>query len=80
MQSIPAADPGQAPTLLAEDAGDTGRILLGVFETLERAGLRGPFRADSVRSISNPIPLDQVAALARLSVEFPPLRPELWLG
>src|SRR5436189_1879561 len=40
MQSIPAADPGQAPTLLAEDAGDTGRILLGVFETLERAGLR----------------------------------------
>ena len=47
---------------------------------LERAGLQGPFRADSVRSISNPIPLDQVAALARVAVEFAPLRPELWLG
>jgi nucleoside-diphosphate-sugar epimerase len=46
--------------------------------SLELTGLRLPFRSDSVRSLQSPIPLDQVAALERTTVEFPPLRPELW--
>jgi hypothetical protein len=46
----------------------------------EIAGLPLPFRSDSLRSLLNPIPLDQVAALARSPIQFPPLRPELWSG
>ncbi len=46
----------------------------------EAAGLELPFRSDSLRSLLNPIPLDQVSALARSPIEFPPLVPELWLG
>jgi nucleoside-diphosphate-sugar epimerase len=46
----------------------------------EIAGVRLPFRSDSLRSLLNPIPFDQVSALARSRVEFPPLAPELWLG
>ncbi len=46
----------------------------------EVAGVSLPFRSDSLRSLLNPIPLDQVSALARSHVEFPPLMPELWLG
>ena len=45
----------------------------------ELAGLRLAFRSDSLRSLSHPIPLDQVSALARSAVEFPPLTAELWL-
>ena len=84
------AVPTTLRAIAAEIARAHGRRLLVVpvptaiayagLRALERAGLRGPFRADSVRSISNPIPLDQVAALARLAVDFPPLRRELWLG
>jgi hypothetical protein len=44
----------------------------------EIAGLSLPFRRDSLLSLTNPIPLDQVAALERSPVEFPPLTPELW--
>jgi nucleoside-diphosphate-sugar epimerase len=45
----------------------------------ELAGLQLPFRSDSLVSLMNPIPLDQVSALARSEIEFPPLVPELWL-
>jgi nucleoside-diphosphate-sugar epimerase len=44
----------------------------------ELAGLRLSFRSDSVRSLANPIPLDQVAALERSRVVFPALEPSLW--
>jgi len=46
----------------------------------EIAGVEMPFRRDSLRSLANPIPLDQISALARSAVEFPALEPELWLG
>jgi nucleoside-diphosphate-sugar epimerase len=46
----------------------------------EGVGVSLSFRSDSVRSLANPIPLDQVAALARGPVEFPALGPELWRG
>jgi nucleoside-diphosphate-sugar epimerase len=39
-----------------------------------------PFRSDSVRSLRHTIPLDQVSALGRSTVEFPPLSDELWAG
>ena len=45
----------------------------------EIAGVELPFRSDSVRSLMHPMPLDQLSALARSPVEFPPLTPELWL-
>ena len=44
----------------------------------ELAHLGLPFRSDSVRSLMNPIPLDEVAVLARSGVAFPALTPELW--
>jgi nucleoside-diphosphate-sugar epimerase len=44
----------------------------------EKIGLALPFRSDSVHSLLNPIPLDQVSSLERSSVEFPLLSPELW--
>ena len=46
----------------------------------EIAGLGLPFRSDSVVSLLNPIPLDQVSALARSPVAFPALTRELWCG
>lgn len=45
----------------------------------ELAGVPTPFRSDSVVSLVNTIPLDQVSALARSPVEFPALTPELWV-
>ena len=44
----------------------------------ELARLPLSFRSDSLRSLSHPIPLDQVATLARGPVEFPALRDGLW--
>ncbi len=44
----------------------------------ERLGLKLEFRSDSVRSLANPIPLDEIAMLARGPVYFPALAPELW--
>jgi nucleoside-diphosphate-sugar epimerase len=44
----------------------------------ELTGLPLPFRSDSVRSLCNPIPLDQVASLERAPVSFPPLSDDLW--
>jgi nucleoside-diphosphate-sugar epimerase len=46
----------------------------------EIAGLGVAFRSDSLRGLVNPIPLDQVVALPRSQVVFPPLTPELWLN
>lgn len=46
----------------------------------ETAGVPLPFRADSLRSLCNPMPLDQVAALARSNVFFPPLTPDVCAG
>lgn len=48
------------------------------YAEIARLGL--PFRSDSLRSLLNPIPLDEVAALARSSTVFPPLAAELWRG
>jgi nucleoside-diphosphate-sugar epimerase len=44
----------------------------------EIAGLSLSFRSDSLLSLTNPIPLDLIAALERSPIEFPPLTPELW--
>ncbi len=46
----------------------------------EIAGIRLPFRSDSLRSLLHPIGLDQVSSLARSSIAFPALEPELWQG
>jgi nucleoside-diphosphate-sugar epimerase len=70
-------------------AGGQGRRLVAlplppalvgaVLRSGELAGVGLPFRSDSLRSLLHPIPLDQVSALARSSVDFPALTPELWL-
>ncbi len=52
-------------------------VYLGL-RAAEAAGAHLEFRSDSVRSLANPIPLDQVAMLARGPVYFPALAPELW--
>ena len=44
----------------------------------ELAHLGLAFRSDSLRSLLNPVPLDQLAALQRSELDFPPLSPELW--
>jgi nucleoside-diphosphate-sugar epimerase len=44
----------------------------------ELAGLSLSFRSDSLLSLTNPVPLDLLAALERSPIEFPPLTPELW--
>ncbi len=46
--------------------------------TTEKIGLGVPFRNDSIRSLLNPMPLDQVSGLHRCTVEFPALSSELW--
>ncbi len=54
-------------------------VALGL-RSAEAAGIRLPFRSDSLRSLSHPIGLDQVSSLARSPIAFPALSPELWLG
>jgi len=54
-------------------------VYLGL-RSAEIAGVPLPFRSDSLLSLLNPIPLDEVSALARSPVEFPRLAPELWLS
>lgn len=46
----------------------------------EIARVRLPFRSDSLSSLLHPIPLDQVSALARSPIDFPPLAAALWGG
>ncbi len=53
-------------------------LAYAALRALELAGVPTPYRSDSVRSLVNPIPLDQVAALERGPVVFPALSPELW--
>jgi nucleoside-diphosphate-sugar epimerase len=55
------------PTYLGMRAAELARVPL-------------PFRSDSMLSLLNPIPLDQVAELERLPLDFPALTPELWAG
>jgi nucleoside-diphosphate-sugar epimerase len=52
-------------------------VALGL-RSAEIAGIRLPFRSDSVRSLSHPIGLDQVSSLARSTIAFPALEPGLW--
>ena len=54
-------------------------VALGL-RSAEIAGIRLPFRSDSLRSLSHPIGLDQVSSLARSPIAFPALAPELWLS
>jgi nucleoside-diphosphate-sugar epimerase len=84
----------EVPTTLraiaAQIAGAHGRRLRAIplppalvragLALAEAAGVRTPFRSDSLRSLQYPIPLDQVSALARSPVVFPALAPQLWLG
>jgi nucleoside-diphosphate-sugar epimerase len=53
-------------------------VYLGL-RSAELAGLSLPFRSDSLLSLARPVPLDQVSALARSQIAFPPLTPRLWL-
>jgi nucleoside-diphosphate-sugar epimerase len=55
-----------------------GSLAYGALRAIEVAGVRSPFRSDSLKSLMHPIPLDQVASLARGPIEFPALTPELW--
>jgi len=84
----------EAPTTLrsiAEQiAGAGGRRLVVIplppalvalgLRSAEIAGIRLPFRSDSLRSLSHPIGLDEVSSLARSPIAFPALAPELWLS
>jgi nucleoside-diphosphate-sugar epimerase len=45
----------------------------------ETAGVSLPFRSDSLLSLMHPIPLDQVSALERSQVQFPPLTADLFM-
>ena len=51
-------------------------VALGL-RSAEIAGIPLPFRSDSLRSLLHPIGLDQVSSLARSSIAFPALEPEL---
>ena len=52
--------------------------MYGAIRSLELLGVGLPYRSDSLRSLINPAPLDEVAALERSPVRFPPLSPDLW--
>jgi nucleoside-diphosphate-sugar epimerase len=53
-------------------------MLYVVLRCGEAAGLALPFRSDSLRSLTTPIPPDEIAALERPPLRFPALRPDLW--
>jgi nucleoside-diphosphate-sugar epimerase len=82
----------EVPTTLREIAAQIARVrgrrlrviaippapvYLGL-RSAELAHLGLAFRSDSLRSLLNPVPLDQLAALQRSELHFPPLSPELW--
>jgi nucleoside-diphosphate-sugar epimerase len=83
----------EVPTTLraiaSQVAGARGRRLKTVtipsaladlgLRSAELGGLALPFRSDSLRSLRYPIPLDQLSALARGPISFPPLSPRLWM-
>ncbi len=54
------------------------RAVLAGLRVAEAAGLRLPYRSDSLLSLVNPAPLDELAALERPSRPFPPLSRDLW--
>jgi len=65
---------GHAPRIIPLPATP----LYGAIRGLELLGVGLPYRSDSLRSLINPAPLDQIAALERGPVRFPPLSPDLW--
>ena len=56
------------------------RAVLGVLRAAEAAGLALPYRSDSLVSLINPAPLDEVAELERAAIAFPPFSRDLWDG
>jgi nucleoside-diphosphate-sugar epimerase len=54
------------------------RLTYLILRLAERSGMSLPFRSDSLLSLANPAPLDQLSALQRSPVRFAPLMPELW--
>jgi nucleoside-diphosphate-sugar epimerase len=56
------------------------RAALGVLRAAEAVGLSLPYRSDSLVSLINPAPLDEVAELERGAIAFPPLSRDLWDG
>jgi nucleoside-diphosphate-sugar epimerase len=69
-----AAAGGHSPRVIPLPAAP----VYGVLRALEVLGVGLPYRSDSLRSLINPAPLDQLAALARGPVRFPPFSPDLW--
>ena len=57
-----------------------GGAVLWALKSAERVGLAVPFRSDSMLSIANPAPADQVARLPTLDKAFPPIADALWVG
>jgi nucleoside-diphosphate-sugar epimerase len=53
-------------------------VYLGL-RVAEIVGVSLPFRSDSLLGLMNPVPLDQVSALGRSPVKFPPLTPDLFV-
>ena len=54
------------------------RAVLTGLRVAEAAGLGLPYRSDSLLSLVNPAPLDELAALERPARPFPPLSRDLW--
>jgi len=54
------------------------RAVLAALRLAETAGLPVPYRSDSLLSLINPAPLDELAALDRPPLTFPPLSRDLW--
>jgi nucleoside-diphosphate-sugar epimerase len=77
-------------TIAAQIAAAHGRrsIAIPLAPSLVRLGLRCaevvgaglPFHSDSLLSLMNPMPLDQVSALGRSQVRFPALSAGLWMS
>jgi nucleoside-diphosphate-sugar epimerase len=54
------------------------RAVLAALRLAEAAGLQLPYRSDSLVSLINPAPLDELAALGRPPRPFPPFSRNLW--
>jgi nucleoside-diphosphate-sugar epimerase len=65
---------GRRPKLIPVPAS----LAYACLRRAEAGGLSLPVRSDSLNSLLHPIPLDQVASLARAPIAFPPLIPGLW--
>jgi len=56
------------------------RAVLTALRLAEAAGLQPAYRSDSLLSLVNPAPLDELSELERPSLTFPALSPDLWEG